>query len=251
MCLLAGVGVLGVVEFHGLCTAKGIRTAPVLSSIFMAALLGPWAWLAGKLGLGGIRGDLQVLRNLAPYLLVVAVLLKLVFRHGRFTVEGAAFTVVGFFYVGFLAFLLMPPVRIHAVHFYLLFLVAANKGSDMAAYAVGKTLGRHKMAPLLSPHKTWEGAVGGAAGGTGAALLVLLATPLRQEYPGVPAACLLFFALSVTIAAQVGDLVESAFKRWAGVKDSGRLLPEFGGILDMVDSFLISIPVAHLVSRLL
>ena len=73
---------------------------------------------------------------------------------------------------------------------------------------------------------------------------MLLFTDLRLSFVNVPAMVLLYFALSVTIAAQFGDLVESAIKRWAGAKDSGKLLPEFGGILDMVDSFLVSIPVA-------
>jgi phosphatidate cytidylyltransferase len=251
MWLLAVVGVLAVFEFHGLCRARGIETAPVLSAAFMAALLAPWAWLAGVVKLEGIRGDLLILRNMVPALVVTAVLLKLVFRHGRFTVEGAAFTLAGFFYVGLLALLLMPPVPIKLVSHYLLFLLAANKGSDMAAYVVGKAIGRRKMAPVLSPNKTWEGCVGGAVGGTGAGLAVLLATPLRTAYAGVPAAHLLLFALLVTMAAQLGDLVESAFKRWAGVKDSGRLLPEFGGVLDMIDSFLISVPVAHVAGYLM
>jgi phosphatidate cytidylyltransferase len=67
----------------------------------------------------------------------------------------------------------------------------------------------------------------------------------------MPVPALLFFCLLVTIASQVGDLVKSAFKRWAGVKDSGRILPEFGGMLDMVDSFIIAAPVATMGSKLL
>ena len=62
----------------------------------------------------------------------------------------------------------------------------------------------------------------------------------------MPVAALLLFCLLVTIAGQVGDLVKSAFKRWAGVKDSGRILPEFGGMIDMVDSFLLEAPIACL-----
>ena len=75
---------------------------------------------------------------------------------------------------------------------------------------------------------------------------MILLTPLKDAYAGIPVAALLFFCLIVTIAGQVGDLVKSAFKRWAGVKDSGRILPEFGGMLDMVDSFLLEGPVACL-----
>jgi phosphatidate cytidylyltransferase len=103
----------------------------------------------------------------------------------------------------------------------------------------------------VSPNKTWEGGIAGGIVGTGAGLAVILLTPLRDVYPGVPVAALLFFSLIVTIAGQVGDLVKSALKRWAGVKDSGRLLPEFGGMLDMVDSFLLEGPVAYLGTLLL
>ena len=120
----------------------------------------------------------------------------------------------------------------------------------MAGYVVGKTVGRHKMTPVLSPNKTWEGFAAGAGGGTAAGLAILLYTPLSNYYP-VGVLPLLLFSISVTMAAQLGDLVESAFKRWAGAKDSGRFIPEFGGMLDMADSFLISIPVAHLGTMIL
>jgi phosphatidate cytidylyltransferase len=116
----------------------------------------------------------------------------------------------------------------------------------MAAFVVGKSIGKHKMSPVVSPNKTWEGGIAGGVVGMIAGALVLWLSPLRQAYQQVPFAALLFFALVVTIAAQVGDLVKSAFKRWAGVKDSGRLLPEFGGMIDMVDSFIIAAPVAYL-----
>lgn len=233
--LLLGVGAAVSWEFHGFCAARGIPTARAAGTLAVAALFLPWphppaAWGAVALG----------------YLLYV--LLKLVFRHGRFGPEAAALSLLGFGYVGLLAGLLEPPVPRGTATFYLLFLLAANKGADMAAYVVGKAAGRRPLAPVLSPRKTWEGFVGGALGGTAAAFAVLWGTPLREAAGSAPVAALLLLAFSVTMAAQVGDLVESAFKRWAGLKDSGRLLPEFGGMLDMVDSFLVSIPVAHAVA---
>ncbi len=249
--LLAGVGFLAALEFYGLCSAKGIPTARWAGALGAGAILFPWTWAAQKAGLAGIRADFAMMVCLAPTVLVLWVLLKLVFRHGRFPVEGAALTLAGFLYVGLLHFVVIVPMGVRPFWCYLLFLVAANKGSDMAAYAVGKAFGRHKMTPNLSPNKTWEGAAGGAVAGTAAGAAVLLATPLREAFAGVPAAALLFFSFLVTIAAQLGDLVESAFKRWAGVKDSGRLLPEFGGMLDMVDSFLVSVPVAHILTLVL
>jgi phosphatidate cytidylyltransferase len=125
----------------------------------------------------------------------------------------------------------------------------------MAACAVGKLMGKHKLAPSISPNKTWEGSAGGLLAGT---LLGYLALRLwkshaaheapiaRDLFPDTDRLILyLVVAAAVTAAAQLGDLVKSAIKRWAGVKDSGRLLPEFGGALDMMGSFILSAPVAH------
>jgi phosphatidate cytidylyltransferase len=249
--LLTAVAILGCLEFYALCGARGIRTARVIGTACTAAIMFPWSWMAQKTGMGGIRADFLMMVYLIPTALTVYVLIKLVLRHGRFTVEGAVFTIAGFVYVGMLSFIIRPPVTGPGSVFYLLFLVATNKGSDMAAYATGKLIGRRKMTPVLSPNKTWEGAAGGAAAGTALGSAVLLATPLRGELAQAPVLLLGGLAFLVTVAAQLGDLVESAFKRWAGVKDSGGLIPEFGGMLDMADSFILSIPVAHVLTMIL
>lgn len=249
--LLTGASILCCLEFYSLCAAKGIRTARVAGAFCTGAIMFPWTWMACRAGIGGIRADFLMMVYLIPTALTVYVLLKLVLRHGQFTVEGAVFTIAGFVYVGMLSFIIRPPVKGPGSPFYLLFLIAANKGSDMAAYVTGKLAGRHKMAPVLSPNKTWEGALGGAVAGTVLGMAVFLATPLRGEVAMVPTPLLAGLCFLVTVAAQLGDLVESAFKRWAGVKDSGRLIPEFGGMLDMADSFIVSIPVAHVLTMLL
>jgi phosphatidate cytidylyltransferase len=121
----------------------------------------------------------------------------------------------------------------------------------MAAFVAGKSIGKHKMTPVVSPNKTWEGRHRRGhrrhRGGTGRAPADAAEGRLRR----FPVLALLLFSLIVTIAGQVGDLVKSAFKRWAGVKDSGRILPEFGGMIDMVDSFVLEGPVAGLGTLLL
>lgn len=247
--LIVGVIALSMWEFCGLCRKKGVPTGvPMRYAVLVTATLGPIVVL---FGVHDEPADLAQTWSLGLLAILLCVLLALVFRHGAFTVESAALLVLGYGYVSLLGFLLVQPVSKELGILYLLFVLAANKGSDMAAYVVGKSIGKHKMAPVLSPNKTWEGCVGGAVGGTGAAMAVLLATPLHEAYKTVPVPALLFLAFLVTMSSQVGDLVESAFKRWAGVKDSGRLLPEFGGILDMVDSFIISAPVAYLGSMYL
>ena len=129
---------------------------------------------------------------------------------------------------------------------FLLFVVWAG---DIAALYVGRAWGRHKLAPSLSPNKTWEGAIGSVAGSllvTG--LLFWLATQLSQwNFAKLSFAdeiwwYWLVMAVVVNVAAQVGDLAESALKRSAGVKDSGNLLPGHGGMLDRVDALLLAAP---------
>ncbi len=105
--------------------------------------------------------------------------------------------------------------------------------TDTAAYAVGRAIGRSKMAPSVSPGKTWEGASGGLLAGAGAVLgLIAL---LEMPFALGPAIGL---ALALPVLAQVGDLAESKLKRMAGAKDSGALFPGHGGLLDRLDSLL-------------
>lgn len=129
---------------------------------------------------------------------------------------------------------------------FLLFVVWAG---DVAALYVGRAWGRHKLAPAISPNKTWEGSIGSVAGSvlvTG--LLFLLATQLAQwNFAKLSFAdevwwYWLVMAVVVNVAAQVGDLAESALKRSAGVKDSGSILPGHGGVLDRIDALLLAAP---------
>jgi phosphatidate cytidylyltransferase len=129
------------------------------------------------------------------------------------------------------------------------FLLCAVWAGDIVALYIGRNLGRHKLAPRLSPNKTWEGAAGSLFGSlvvTG--LLLLLSAQLARRdflvltFPGTIAHWMIL-AVIVNIAAQVGDLAESALKRSGGVKDSGTLLPGHGGILDRIDALLLAAPV--------
>jgi phosphatidate cytidylyltransferase len=244
--LLVLVAVLSIVEFYGMCVVKGIPVARIAGMISVAVLFIPWESLLA------VHPAVADWRRWLPFALIFYLLVKLVFRYGVFPPEAAALTLLGYFYISLLSFLGAPPIPRSLTVFYLLFLLACGKGSDMAAFVVGKSIGRHKMTPVVSPNKTWEGGIAGGIVGTAVGFAVLWATPLHAEkFKHVPVTALLFFALVVTIAAQVGDLVKSAFKRWAGVKDSGRLLPEFGGMIDMVDSFIVAAPVAHFGTELL
>lgn len=118
----------------------------------------------------------------------------------------------------------------------LLLLFAIVWLGDTAAYYCGKKWGRHKMAPVVSPNKTWEGAI---ASGAAAILAAGVWSWLRLGEVRLP---LLVLAVLVSVAAQMGDLVESVLKRGAGVKDSGHLLPGHGGVLDRIDALLFAAP---------
>ena len=113
------------------------------------------------------------------------------------------------------------------------------KSCDIGAYAVGMTLGRHKLIRWLSPGKTWEGLIGGMAVAAGVSLLLL--APLAGLTPGYA----LVIGAVLGLVGQLGDLSASLLKRDAGVKDAGQTLPGFGGVLDLIDSPLLAAPAAY------
>jgi phosphatidate cytidylyltransferase len=119
---------------------------------------------------------------------------------------------------------------------FLLFALVITWAGDTAAYFAGRALGKRPLAPVLSPKKTWEGTIASLLG----ALLVAVAF---SRWMFVPVAHLLAMAAVGNVAGQAGDLLESAYKRSAGVKDSGALLPGHGGVLDRIDALILAIPV--------
>jgi phosphatidate cytidylyltransferase len=123
-------------------------------------------------------------------------------------------------------------------------LVVVAKAGDIAAYLGGSLFGRHRMAPTLSPGKTWEGAAASLAGSLAAAWIVL--EQFGANATGGPWGGWLVFGPCVGLAAMAGDLAESLLKRECGAKDSGRSLGGLGGFLDLVDSLLFAAPVAWL-----
>lgn len=126
------------------------------------------------------------------------------------------------------------------------FVLAITWIQDTAAYFVGKYLGRSKMAPVLSPKKTWEGAAGGLIGSILAAIAfaMILGLPLTILQAGV-------LGLVGGVAGPLGDLAESMIKRQVGLKDAGNLIPGHGGLLDRADSLLFTGPVLYYLIKLL
>lgn len=158
------------------------------------------------------------------------------------------------FCLGYIGYTLMtlPALREQANGPSLLvFLLCVVWAGDIAALYVGRVFGRHKLAPSISPGKTWEGSIASLLGSLGvAAALLAISQHLLSHWNSVVLSYhdevwwyWLVLAAIVNIAAQVGDLAESALKRSAGVKDSGTLLPGHGGILDRIDALLLAAPV--------
>jgi len=171
----------------------------------------------------------------------------------------AAASVFAFTYIALPMGMLVQLRQQWAGAFYLLYLLLVVWAGDIFAYFVGKSIGRHLMAPRISPKKTWEGAVASVVASVAVGWLLfhyalpissgLLRAGLIQQRDGLfgleqPAmGPIIFLTIVINLAAQLGDLVESLIKRGAGVKDSGTILPGHGGMLDRIDALLFAAPV--------
>src|SRR6185503_2143938 len=132
------------------------------------------------------------------------------------------------------------PLSAHLLSFFFLVLM----GSDVGAYYTGRALGKRKLAPSISPGKTWEGAVGGIL-----AALAMAALAHFRFFRELPLKYMLPLAAIMAILGILGDLAESALKRGAGAKDAANILPGHGGILDRLDSLLFNAPLIYYFAR--
>ncbi len=178
---------------------------------------------------------------------VLVLLVSLAFYSRGKTVEGvvaaAGGTLLAFVYLGLLFGFILAIRRNHS-EWMVLGLLLITKSCDIGAFFTGISLGRRKMIPWLSPGKTWEGLAGGVALATGLGMLAAAYSHLNPNDP--PFALWQGAVLGATLAlvGQAGDLIESLFKRDAGIKDSSGALPGFGGLLDVIDSPLLAAPAA-------
>lgn len=129
-------------------------------------------------------------------------------------------------------------------HWYVMAAVALAVTGDIGAYGFGSGFGRHKMAPSISPAKTWEGFAGGLL------TVLVVAAAITARVPGFDLPTALVFGVGVFLAATTGDLAESMVKRDLGVKDLGGIVPGHGGIMDRADAIIFALPVAHAVLTL-
>jgi phosphatidate cytidylyltransferase len=191
-------------------------------------------------GIPGMAAGLVFLLAPEPaYLtLVILTLVLMTFSLSNLSMTSCAVSLLGIVYI-FGAWRTADALRTLNPHWLMIALLVSWAG-DTAALYIGRAFGRHKLAPRVSPQKTWEGAAGSLLGG-------VLAAGLYAHYliPNAPLKLVLPIAAAANIAGQIGDLCESAFKRGANVKDSGTTLPGHGGWLDRIDATLFSVPVVY------
>ncbi len=184
----------------------------------------------------------------AALMLAVFLLATIHLFSSRHTIAGLATSVFGMVYVGYCASFFTAMHRMPGLGPGLITLLVFTIGcSDTGAYVFGKALGRHKLAPHISPNKTIEGSVAALlfAAISGAALYGVKQALGWPHFPEWPVGIYMLAALCLSIVGQLGDLVESLLKRNAGVKDSGALFPGHGGALDRCDAFLFGGPTLY------
>lgn len=252
MAIAAGVvALLAMMEFFQLTAQMGMRAFRVWTMI-CAAVLFYSQWLAGLATVHQLGFDTVIMSHAktANYFSTGAVILLFVFGMAlngvasrvpladvlpAITASSAALLFVAWPF----SYLVQMDGTLPSGPVLVLFALAIVWAGDTVAYFVGKSIGRTKMAPALSPKKTWEGAAGNVLGS------LIVGYCFARWQNGDVVAWLATAALA-NIAGQVGDLVESAYKRGAGVKDSGAMLPGHGGMLDRIDSLIFAAPAVWL-----
>lgn len=233
----AAVAVLACWEYLGLAEGNGARAPRWLVLAAVAALFPIGFYRPGML--------MEGFSALGFMLLVVVVFRSPLER----VLPDAAVSLFALLYIGYaLATIPLIYAAEHGPSLLLMLLCVVWSGDTTALY-VGRSLGKRKLAPRLSPNKTWEGSIASVGGSLIVTVLLILIARWMQEhnltglsYDGSWVHWLVL-AVVLNVAAQVGDLAESALKRGANVKDSGSLLPGHGGVLDRIDALLLAAPV--------
>jgi phosphatidate cytidylyltransferase len=244
----------GLMEFYGLAEERGLacfKWCGLAGGILLTA--GTFFNLTGHLGTSGSPARVNDFETSFLILFVLGLCVRQLFsKKNPAGITAIATTLFGLMYVPWLLnfiqkinyFPHVPPVE---GKLFLIYFVLVTKFSDTGAYAVGSLIGRHKMIPRISPGKTWEGFGGAILFSTLASLVYVHF--LGGHMFGMNALHAVVLGVILSVTAVIGDLIESLFKREAGVKDSGRFFPGIGGILDLLDSLLFNAPIMYLYLR--
>ena len=255
--VLAALAAIMALEFYQMMSASGVANFRAYGTVGVVALVFV-TWISGRRAGGQADGSWD---SLVLFLITIGIFLRQFPQkdnpHPLRTIGGTLF---GILYVGllwnFLAKLLLFARPVDHLGIYwpgrwlLLYAVFAAKFTDIGAYVIGCSFGRHKLIPRISPGKSWEGVIGGVLVGTlvGTAFVWALCGQLAPL--GLTWTRAIPLGIVLSVCGVVGDLTESLFKRAANVKDSGGVIPGMGGILDVLDSILFTAPAVYLFLRL-
>ena len=275
--LVLGVALLAAREYFDIAEATGFRPFRGLSYLFLVLTFVVVWGLSSPIDPGGPGNEFASIiffYGIPPIVLGAPLLFMLDSMRRQELSQALPDAAVSYLvlpYAGFTLALLPLMRTTPSGPVYLLFLMLLVWSGDITAYYVGRAVGKHKLAPRVSPGKTWEGAIASTIGSvivaamlfhfssavvSGLVRIGLLQKPFKLFGPetgidarplvSIPFVYTLIFPIFVNVAAQLGDLFESAIKRGAGVKDSGTLLPGHGGVLDRIDALLFALPVGFL-----
>jgi phosphatidate cytidylyltransferase len=257
--IMVFLATLGLAEFYGLVEKRGLvcfKWCGLLGGVLL--MTGTFFQLTGQIsavttGYVGVYDSPARPNDFETGFIILFVLglclRQFVSRSNTAGILAISTTLFGLMYVPWLLNFIQKINFFPGVdgRFYVLYFIIVTKFSDTGAYVVGSLIGRHKMIPRISPGKTWEGFVGAIILSTVASLVFVHF--LGDKMAGMHRLHAVVLGVLLSLTAVIGDLIESLFKREAGVKDSGGLFPGIGGILDLLDSLLFNAPIMYLYLR--
>ncbi|MGA9174373.1 MAG: phosphatidate cytidylyltransferase [Thermoactinomyces sp.] len=232
--------ILAVIAFLEFAQMRDMhwQTPQVLLGLIVIALI----FLSGLMDLP-VLSPSSFLKGADPILLGLALYsVLIVLSRNRFDLFQMAYLLVGAIYIGYGFLYMMLTIWKHDGLALSLLVIIVTWANDSGAYFIGKKWGKRKLWPQISPNKTIEGSLGGILFGMVISLIIWLIYPKLGSF-----AWALGIGILITVVGQMGDLIESAWKRSAGVKDSGGILPGHGGVLDRFDSLLFAFVILHLI----
>jgi len=249
--LILLLAVTGLAEFYGLVARRQLVCFTgwgIFGGILL--IVGTFLNLTGRLGTTGSPARVNDFETSFLILFVLGLCTRQFFSKSNTAgILAISTTLFGLMYVPWLLNFIQKINFFPGVdgHYYLFYFVLITKFSDTGAYAVGSLIGKHKMIPRISPGKTWEGFGGAIVVSTLASLIFFQL--FQHKMRGMTWMHAIILGVILSVSAVVGDLIESLFKREAGVKDSGKFFPGIGGILDLLDSLLFNAPIMYLYLR--
>jgi phosphatidate cytidylyltransferase len=233
--LVAVAALIGIIEFHSIFTQGKLRLPAYTGMVWVLVFLGH--------GHYAYSYDTETTRSIVTYVIVGTAIIStmLLALYKRSTEERPfiqwSVSMAGILYMGWMLshWIIMRNSTDWSGREWVLIALLSTFAVDTTAYFVGRFFGKRKLAPSISPGKTWEGAAGGLIGSIAAVIILAFALSIETGYGK-----LVFIGLLIGIFAQAGDLAESKLKRVAGVKESGSVIPGHGGILDRLDSVVLT-----------